>query len=156
MAVSLASTASLIVATFELSVVRSIRGAMLAADIASGRGQPVSGLGPAPNPDVEPRRHFHPEPVYERRQHIHPTPRFELRTIHYTIQYEAGLEQQYNACAAVSPTGAADTVVKVSPFPPVWKTLPPVEHPAPIRRPVKVIRHHPDIRHRGIVIDVHA
>ncbi|QOV89974.1 hypothetical protein [Humisphaera borealis] len=151
-----ADTASLIIATFDLGVVRSIRGAMLAADIASGRGQPASGLGPAPNPRFEDRRHFHPGPRYEPRPHIHPTPKYEPRTIHYTVRYEVGLEQQHNACTAVVPSVEVDSVAKVAGVPAVWKSLPPVEHDEPIRRPIKVIRHHPDIRHRGIVIDVHA
>lgn len=156
-AVDLATRANLIIATFELSAVRLVRGAMLAADIASGRGQPASGLGPAPNPDIEPRRRITPEPFYEPRRHIHPAPQYEQRTILYSVHLEASLERQHNEAsicgmAAVAPVASPAK----SPFPPVWKTLPPVEHPVPARRPIKVIRHYPDIRNRGIVVDVHA
>lgn len=153
---SLAGTASLIVAAFELSSVRLIRGAMLAADLASGRGLPASGLGPAPNPRFEPRRHIEPEPVYEPRRHIEPTPRYDDRVVIYTVRYERSIEQQDDACAAVGEVASADAPRHRTPFPPVWQTLPPVEAESPARRPVKVVRHHPDIRHRGILVDVHA
>jgi len=155
--VDLGTQASLIIATFELSAVRLIRGAMLAADIASGRGQPASGLGPAPNPDIAPRRTIEPTPVNEPRERIRPAPRVEPRAVLYSAC--PGTTPAAVPCTCpdlrVEPAIEASSPAK-SPFPPVWKTLPPVENPAPPRRPIKLIRHYPDIHHKGILVDVHV
>jgi hypothetical protein len=156
--VDLAATAALIVATFDLAVVRSIRGAIRAADIASGRGQPASGLGPAPNPQPQRRLHIHPEPVYEPRRHIHPYPKFEERTVVYTIRFEQSVEAQLNA-GPCPPVEIVTPVCPVEgPFPPVWKQLPAIPLPDRVtpRRVVKVAHLQPDIRHKGLVIDMHV
>lgn len=150
--------ASLIVAASDLNVVRLIRRAMRAADIASGRGQPVSGLGPAPDcyrACWRNRRHYEPTPVYEPRQHIHPAPVYEPRTVNYSVRYVAQPEPVVVPPPIQIVVETEPAAVR-TPFPPVWKTLPPVEVEAPARRPIKIERHHPDNRHRGMVIDVHA
>ncbi|HEX8914334.1 MAG TPA: hypothetical protein VF796_18445 [Humisphaera sp.] len=153
----LESIASLIVASSELSVVRLLRDAIRTADISSGRGMPASPLGPAPTPDIAPRRHIEPEPVYEPRRHIRPAPRFEERPVFRTVYYETRVEPAPAAapsaeCAcAVAPKPAIEGLI-----PPVWKQLPPVAVDPPPRRPVKVLRHQPDIRHKGIVVDLHV
>jgi hypothetical protein len=155
--VSIAS-ASLIIAAAELSVVRLIRGAMRAADLGAGRCEAVSGLGPAPNCDCDcydDRRHIEPTAVYEPRRHIEPTPRYEARTVYYSIEYEARPRQVEGASAVAIPIDLPSPA-RPPVFPPVWKVLPPIEADLPVRRPIKIVRHHPDIRHRGIVIDVHA
>jgi hypothetical protein len=155
--VGLETTAALIIATFDLSVVRSIRGAMRTADISAGRGQAASPLGPAPDPS--PRRHIHPEPTYERRPVIRATPRHEVRTVGYTVQYEASREAKYDPSGP--PVAYAETCRPCcpveGPIPPVWKQLPPVPQriPSAPRRIIKVIRQQPDIRHKGIVVDIH-
>lgn len=153
----LATTASLIVATFDLAVVRSIRDAIRTADISSGRQQPVSGLGPAPNP--EPRRHIHPEPVYEPRPHIHPTPKFEERTIYYSVRFKpCGDSIQPPICAPVIPIDVAPAVKCPTecPLPPIWATLPPVPERAPASpsRVIKMVVTRSDIEIRGAVLDV--
>jgi hypothetical protein len=155
--VGLETTAALIIATFDLSVVRSIRGAIRTADISAGRGQPASPLGPAPDPT--PRRHIVPEPIIDRRTVIHPSSTNEVRTLAYTVRYEARPEVQYNL--AGPPVTDAETCRPCcpveGPIPPVWKQLPPVQQRIPLapRRVVKIIRQQPDIRHRGIVVDIH-
>jgi hypothetical protein len=156
--VDLATTASLIVATFDLALVRSIRGAIHAADVNSGRGQPASGLGPAPNPEPERRFHIHPEPEYEPRPHIHPMPRVEPRTIVYVVRFEARLEPQFNAAPPVPSVEVVRPVCPIEgPFPPVWKQLPPIapRNAWSPRRVIKVAHLQPDIRHKGLVIDMH-
>lgn len=155
----LAATASLIVATFDLAVVRSIRDAIRTADINSGREQPASGLGPAPNPEPEQRFHFQPEPVYEPRRHIHPTPKFEERVVCYTVRYKRCEPLQLPPCPApplqidaVAPKPAIE-----GPLPPVWAKLPPVpDKPrVPPRRVIKTAVLRSDIQIKGVVLDVH-
>lgn len=162
------TTASRLVAAFELSAVQLIRGAIRTADLSSGRGTSATPLGPDPNPPVGrsggsggfPGRS---EPVYERRAHIHPTPRYEQRTVYYSVQYKARFEQAANdaaACACPLPFAVAGPAASPCPtaglIPPVWKTLPPVEHPTPVRRIVTITRHRTGARHAGLVVDVHV
>ena len=164
----LETTASLIVAAFELSAVRLIRDAIRTADLSSGRGQSATPLGPDPNPVFagpagpagSGRFSVHPEPVYEPRRHIHPTPHYEQRTVYYTVRHEARFEQADNdaarACPLLSGEHGAPASSLESPIPPVWTTLPPVEHPAPPERIRRVIRQHTNAVRKGLVVDVHV
>jgi len=107
---TLAANVGLIVAALDLNKVQLLRGAMRAADIASGRAQAVSGLGPAPTPppsqlvrepQFEPRRVIYPEPRYEPRPVIHPTP---LKEYLPPIRVKADVQVEANV---VSAAGAA-------------------------------------------------
>jgi hypothetical protein len=152
--ISPSDLASLVVATFELKEVQLVRDAIRTADISSGKGQPVSKIGPAPNnfdrrfhfhpePKIEPRRHIHPEPVIEPRRHIRPPDRFEP-----------------SGPRRVEPP---DVVVIPVPVPcpkrghtiqPPWKVLPWQQEPAPRVAPkIKVVVKPPDIALKGTLID---
>jgi hypothetical protein len=153
--VSPADIASLIVATFDLKEVQLVRDAIRTADISSGKGQPVSKIGPAPNnfdqrfhfhpePKIEPRRHIHPDPVIEPRRHIRPVDRFEPS----------------NALGGKAP----DVIVIPVPVPcpkhhghtiqPPWKVLPWQQEPAPHVAPkIKVVVKPPDIALKGTLLD---
>jgi len=153
--VGFGAIASLIVASSELSVVRLLRDAMRTADLASGRGQPATPLGPAPTPDIAPRRHIEPEPVYEPRRHIRPAPWYEERPVFRTVRYETKVERSVDVTASCECSSAPKPPIEGL-IPPVWKQLPPVAADHPPRRPVKVVRHQPDIRHKGIIVDLHV
>jgi hypothetical protein len=158
--VDLAAAASLIVATFELSVVRGVIGAIRTADISSGKGISATPLGPDPNPDIAPRLHVQPAATYEPRVHIHPVPRYEGRAaVRPAEQYEPARESQYNAaaCGWMTADAPKPACPNEGPIPPVWKQLPPVRPPdcGRARRMVKVIRQQPDVRHRGTLVDIH-
>jgi hypothetical protein len=157
--VDLAAAASLIVATFELSVVRSVIGAIRTADISSGKGVSATPLGPDPTPDIAPRVHVRPSDAYEPRVHVHPAPVYEERPIRRTDRYEPTREVQYNAaaCGWVTPEAVKPACSNEGPIPPVWKQLPPVP-PSDCGRPrrvIKVIRQQADIRHRVALVDIH-
>lgn len=154
----LATTASLIVAAFELSSVRLVRDAMRTADLSAGRGQSATPLGPAPNPAVAPGRVIRPEPRYEPRPVIHPAPRLDTRAVRAAVRHEPVTACGPCCDAGVGPLTTRPVPAVERPIPPVWATLPPVapEHPASRRRLVKVTRYQPDTRHKGIVVDVHV
>ena len=154
MRISPSDLASLVVATFELKAVEAVVDAMRGADIASGKGQPVSKLGPAPD-NFERRFHFHPEPKIEPRQHIHPDPVIEpARHVRPVDRFEPS-----NCNSAKSP----DVVVIPVPVPchkhghtiqPPWKVLPWQQEPAPHVAPkIKVVVKPPDIALKGTLID---
>src|SRR5438093_125762 len=115
--VSLQSSSSLIVASFDLKLVQLLRGAIRAADAASGRGAPIAFIGPAPTfaaGRLGSRRVLHPEPRFEPRPVIHPTPRFLPRpVIHLTPGFD--------------PASSAGSVLPEKPphcgdgLPPPWK-----------------------------------
>jgi len=158
--VSPGDLASLIVATFDLKVVQSIRDAIRTADISSGRPQPVSGLGPAPNPQNWERRfRLHPEPVIEPRRHFHPEPKIEPREIKYTVRYKP-VCVPLPSCPppefVVLPVPAAAKCPEEGPLPPVWAKLPPIpiKPPSPPRRVIKMSAVRSDIPIKGIVLDV--
>ena len=67
-----ATNAALVHAVMDLKLVQSVVDAMRAADIASGRPQPVSKLGPAPTP---PPDRLERDPVFAMRPVYHPEPR---------------------------------------------------------------------------------
>jgi hypothetical protein len=147
--VGVADIPSLIVASADLRVVQLLRDAIRTADIQSGRGQPVSGLGPAPThierrfrvqPETEilPRKRIEPEPRIEPRQVIRPADQFEPRECDLVpVPVEC-----YRPCTTRSPVE------------PPWKVLPwemPIDCRVPPR--VKAVVRPPDIIHKGSLID---
>ena len=143
------SIPSLLVAALDLQLVRSIRDAIRTADIESGRGQPASGLGPAPTlierrfriepePEILPRKRIEPEPRIEPREVIRPADRYEPRDERDLIPVPV---ECYKPC-------------KKHTLEPPWKVLP-WEQPLPCRvePKVKVVVRPPDIVHKGSLID---
>lgn len=145
-----ADNAALVVAALDLKLVQDLRGAMRAADIASGRPQPVSPLGPAPTPppdrfDREPafalRPVYHPEPRYEPRPVIHPTPRIEFQP---PIKVPAEVEVLPPVCSS-----KAEVECPLAPpwRQPIWET------PTAVPPKVKIVLHRTDIINKGSLID---
>lgn len=146
----LGTQASLIVATMDLELVRLIRGAIRAADLAGGKvgalGLPLSRNGAGVlNAVALPRDRFEPAPRFEPRKTIHPTPRFEPRPVyHDRIDID------------VTPSDISSPLVHSvnrSPLPapwqmPVWNL--PVQ-PAP---KVKVHIHRTDVHNKGSLLDL--
>lgn len=142
---SSSSGISLLVASFDLQVVKSIRDAIRTADLSAG-GIPGP-LGTIqkrnalrhvihPEPRIEPRRVIHPEPRYEPRKVIHLEPRVKvLPTI--VIQPED----------CVQPPNLGE------PLPPPWKQ-PLWQTPLPLTPVIKQITHRTDIQCKGSLIDV--
>ena len=144
------ASVDLLVAALDLKLVQLIRGAMRAADIASGKGQSATPLGPAPDPapSITGRRHYTPEPVYEARRHFHPTPRYEPRpVIHPTPRVEVAPPIVIPAEPCVEKCHCLK-----SPFIPSWKLLPWQNPPQPAQV-VKVVKVKPDIVRKGSMID---
>ena len=150
---------SLLVASLDLQLVRLLRDAMAPANgggsdiggtlAGSGRGEPASGLGPAPT-FIERRFHIHPEPKIEPRRHIHPEPRVEPREV---IRPPDRFEPSNAACVPVP----CECYKPPKPYvvEPPWKVLPweqelPCER---VERPIKVVVKPPDIAHKGSLID---
>jgi len=123
---------------------------MRAADIASGRGQAATPLGPAPDPQpcFTGRRCYTPEPVYEPRRHIHPTPRYEPRPV---IHLRPRVEVEPPIIIPAEPCREKDDCLK-PPFLPPWKLLPWELPPQPIQK-VKLLQVKPDIVRKGSIID---
>jgi len=144
--VSLDSHISLLVAALDLKMVQLIRGAIRAADEASGKGEAVSGLGPAPD-RIEQRRVFHPEPRIEPRLVYHPTPRIEPREIIHPTPRVVEPPPVY-CCPPCEPKPRDHK----SPFVPPWKVMPWENPPQPLLK-VKVIKLKPDIVRMGSLID---
>jgi hypothetical protein len=144
--VALDARIDLLVAALDLKLVRLLRDAIRTADIASGRGQPVSGLGPAPT-NIGPRKRIEPQPLIEPRKHIHPTPRFEPRpVIHLTPRVETPPP------AVCPPAEPEKPRIAKSFLAPPWKLLP-CEQPRQPTIVVKVIKRKPDILRKGTLID---
>ncbi len=151
--VGLESNISLLVATFDLAIVKSITGAIRAADAASGKLSAATPLGPAPNPLIgrgisgdryEHRKHLLAAPVYEQRRHIHPTPRYEPRpVIHPTPRVEGEFP-------APSPSPAP---MKLGGLEAPWKSVP-WKNPTPAPEKIKVIQRVHDKVQRGQIIDL--
>jgi hypothetical protein len=142
--VSLATQASLIVATLDLELVRLIRGAMRTADLASARG---SRALLTPTDRFEPRKVLHPEPRFEPRRVIHPTPRFEPRPVERTAKTSPDCVP---LCSA--PCCPETSHITPSPIQPPWKVLP-WENPPPPAQVIKVVIHRPDNECKGSIID---
>lgn len=145
---SVLGPASLAVAALDLSLVRTLRAAMHAADIASGRGMPASGLGPAPTL-IRPRPQAEPAPHILPRKVIEPTPRFEpRRVIHLAPRVEPAVSD--HVCPPVHP----EPVKTKSPLEPPWRQLPweqaPAERITIVKRPPPRV----DTPHKGMLIDL--
>lgn len=159
----LEATASLIVATFDLMVVRSVRDAMRTADIASGKGQPATPLGPAPTFLRATGTGYKtgPAAVYEPREHVRLAPKVEPRIVVETVHYEARYEAQCNLAASVgaaAPEIPVTACVGVPAIPPVSAQLPPVpphRFGAP-RQPAKIIRTRTETIRTGMLVDLHV
>ena len=147
-----ADNAALLVAALDLDLVQLLRGAMRTADIASGRPQAVSELGPAPTPL---RDRFEREPVFEQRRVIHPEPRFAPRQIiHPQKQFLPPLKVQPEAVEP--PTCSCCCIVTKpeveSPLAPPWRQ-PIWATPIPPTPKVKIVKIRPDIINKGSLID---
>lgn len=144
---SLQTEASLIVATMDLAVVQMLRQAIRTADLSqAGSGGSSFAAGAAAT--YEPRRHIHPEPLYEPRPRIHPLPRYEARPI---IHVHPRIEQQALDCPRQTPVSAASK--PENSIQPPWKMLP-QENPLQPCQPIKVHRHHTDVTHKGMMLDL--
>lgn len=147
----------LIVATLDLNLVRSVRHAMRAADLAAGRGQPVSSLGPAPS-SIRPRPVHEPTPRFEPRPVHEPTPRFDPRPVHHPEPaVRPDVPAPVPAVAEPEQSRIAD-----SPIQPPWKTLPWDAPPtvacpakaAQVAPRLKLVSGRPDVALRGTILDL--
>ena len=140
-----ASNIALLVAASGLIEVQDVIGAIRAADAET------AALTLGREPRIEPRQVIHPEPRYENRPVIHPTPRYEARPIYHLKPH---IEWQSPACDSCNPT--PDAVVQKAdceqPMEPPWKTVP-WKNPPPPALKVKLTRPHPDICHKGLMLD---
>jgi hypothetical protein len=140
-----ASNIALLVAASGLIEVQDVIGAIRAADAESK--QAVLGR----EPRIEPRQVIHPDPRYEPRPVIHPMPRYEARPI-YHLRPRFEPPDTSCGCANASP----DTVVQKAdceqPMEPPWKTVP-WKNPPPPALKVKLTPPHPDICHKGLMLD---
>lgn len=138
------SNAALLAAVLDLSSVQSVVQAMRAVNQA-GNTNPILTLTPEPRPII------HPEPRYERRPVIHPTARYLPRPV---IHPEPRVEQKLLACHCTPPAEpvVVEKVASETPVQPPWKSLP-WKIPAQPAPKVKVARYHPDIIHKGTLLD---
>ena len=151
---SAADNAALLVAALDLNLVQLLRGAMRAADIASGRTEPVSALGPAPTP---PPDRFDREPVFQPRKVYHPEPKVEPRQL---ISIDAVKRQSAPAKIEVKSEPletqpcCCDTIKPEveSPLAPPWRQ-PIWATPVPPTPKVKIVKIRPDIINKGSLID---
>ncbi len=138
----------LIVAALDLKLVQLLRGAMRAADIASGRGQAATPLGPAPDPEPQRRFHYTPEPVIEPRRHFHPSPIYERPlVIHLRPRFV-----EPPPIPLPAPMEPESPHKPKSPFVPPWKLLPWENAPQTIQV-IKVVKRTPDIVRKGTLLD---
>ena len=143
------SHVELAVAALDLKLVQLLRQVMRAADTrGAGNGLPF-----APAPAAEPRPHIHPEPRFDPRPVIHPTPRFEPRPV---IHPQARVEQRRFTPPCDQPP--QDVLVRKEPgempLRPPWMSMPWENSTQPAPAPnVKVARPHPDIIHKGLLLD---
>jgi hypothetical protein len=151
---NLGDIASLIVASFDLAVVRGIRGAIKIADLTGA----TTASGAAGIDRYEPGSVFHPTDRYERRRVIHPEPRYDVRP------HLDAAHSQRPALEPVSPEILPDAVspcaVKSAGKPdaliePPWRSVP-WENPMPPRAVVKVVKVLPDVIRTGKLIDFYT
>jgi len=140
--VDFSAQAALITATADLLVVRSIIGAIRAADAATARTLGTSN----DRVTIDDRRHLEPTPRIEPRRVFHPTPRIEPReTIHI---------QSRVICDPPPPCSEPIKPIHITaPFQPPWKILP-WKTPIQPRAQIKVVVHKLDIKNKGSLIDV--
>ncbi|HSI32440.1 MAG: hypothetical protein ACAI43_14570 [Phycisphaerae bacterium] len=143
-----AASPALLIAAMDLKLVRLIRGAMAAADLAAGKCGSAHPLGPDPEPEFNTRRHLTPTPVYEPRRHIHPTPKFEPRPV---IHLRPRVVVDPPIRVPAEPCLHPDAGSKLPP--PPWKLPPCQPVPAQPVQKVKLVRLKPDIVRTGTMID---
>jgi len=140
-----ASSIDLLVAVSGLMEVQDVIGAMRAADAQS------QALLVGREPRIESRQVIHPEPRYEPRQIIHPQPRYEARPIYHPA---ARIEPRDANCECAN--RSPDVVVQKAdceqPMEPPWKTVP-WKNPPPPALKIKLTPPHPDICHKGLMLD---
>lgn len=138
-----ASSIDLLVAVSGLIEVQSVVRAMRAANAAQGPGLL------ALDPRIEPRPVIHPEPRYDPRPVIHPEPRYEARPV-----YHPEPRNEPRACGCVEPQ--PQVVVRKAdaeqPLEAPWKSVPWKIAPPPAPK-VKLAPPHPDISHKGLMLD---
>lgn len=141
-----ASSIDLLVAVSGLIEVQDVVSAMRAADASQAR----RGL-PGANPSVAPRQVICPEPRCERRQVIHPEPRYEPRPVYHPTPR---IEPRKVACGSCEPV--PQIVVQKAdaeqPLDAPWKSVPWKTPPPPAPK-VKLAPPHPDIGHKGLLLD---
>lgn len=144
------SSIDAIVATLDLQLVRLLRDAMHVADVSSAKADGSDSFRNDFRSDrFEQRPVIHPEPRYEPRRVIHPEPRYEPRPV---IHPTPRIEEQNNNCPPPCCEPGPCEKTK-SPLLPPWKTLPcDIKVPAPVQ--IKMIVQHPDIHHKGSLIDL--
>ena len=142
--VNLAASASLIVASLDLQLVRLLRAAMKNADDASVS---IGGSSLRPAATFERRRVVHPEPRYEPRRVIHPEPRYEPRRVEHVQKICPDLIPSCSATCAPEPCH-----ITKSPIDPPWKKLPWQNAPTP-PPVIKVVVRISDIASAGTIID---
>lgn len=143
---ALESRVDLLVAALDLKVVQLVRQAIRAADQQARH----PGL-PGPAPSTEPRPVIQPQPRFDPRPVIHPTPRFEPRPV---VHPQPRIEPDRLNCDRRS--DSQEVVVRKSPtelpLQPPWKTAP-WENRMPPAPKIKLARPHPDIIHKGALLD---
>jgi hypothetical protein len=142
--VSFENVAALAVATLDLELVKLLRGAIRAADMAGGKLAPDGTA--VPGPRIEPRKVIEPTPRFLPRKVIHPSPRFEPR---FVVHPASRIEVQ-PAPPAADPEHPRQSS---SPIQPPWKQL---VWNAPIPKPVqpKVVQYRTDIQNKGSLLDL--
>ena len=137
---SFETTALLLTAAADLSVVKLIRDAIRTADLSTAaRLGAERAIEPADR--FEPRPVIHPTPRYLPRPVVHPTPLIEPRPV-------------LHPAPRVEPEPPIEGTPTHKPFAvqPPWKTLPfPADECVPAK--VKVFVKPPDTHHKGLLID---
>jgi hypothetical protein len=139
--VGITPSADLIVAKLDLQLVRMLRQAIRAADLAVCAPANAS----ESSPRIEPRPRIHPTPLIEPRPHIHPRPHIEPR---------ANLDPQHFTISQTIVSTSPPEPIKFPPFvQPPWRVLPwaNLTPPAPT---LKVVIKPPDLPRKGSVFDV--
>ena len=145
LAVSIASTASLLVAELNLKMVQSILSAIRTADVESAAEKK------APLP-VQPAARSVGTPVCRERP-IERCQKPALAKIIYSSRPSPSTAQPPAVTVIVEPIVVKKKTDDLcSPLAPPWKSLPWNAPPAP-RVQIKIIRYQPDIRHTGTMID---
>jgi len=143
---ALESRVDVLAAALDLKVVQLVRQAIRAAD---AQARP-NGL-PGPAPGAQPRPVIHPTPRFDPRPVIHPSPRFDPRPV---LHPQSSIEQDRLACDRC--LNGNEVVVYKSPteqplqLP--WKSAP-WENRTPPAPKIKLARPHPDIIHKGTLLD---
>ncbi len=145
---NLGDIASLIVASFDLSVVRGIRQAMFIADLTG-----IATAARAAKMDrYEPGMVVHPEPRIEPRRVYHPEPRFVPRPV---VSIETTVRPALQP-AATDPCYCETTpTTSKSVIEPPWRTVP-WENPMPVKPVVKIVKPSPDVIRTGKLIDFYT